>query len=87
MNPRAGEAGLGVGLGVGPRGQGGAGGRGPAFWRRFWTALAPLALDDAAESDVTQGQSRLLWGVDCVGHGTQLELDEAGGYAAVVLWL
>ncbi len=29
----------------------------------------------------------VLWTVDCSGHGTQLEFDEAGGYAAVVVWL
>jgi hypothetical protein len=32
-------------------------------------------------------QSRLLWKVDYNGHGTQLEFDTAGGYAAVVVWL
>ncbi len=32
-------------------------------------------------------QERLLWTVDRRGHGSQLEFNEAGGYAAVVIWL
>ncbi len=32
------------------------------------------------------GQERLLWAKDRNGHGTQLEFDKDGGYAAVVVW-
>jgi hypothetical protein len=32
-------------------------------------------------------ESQTVWTVDRSSHGTQFECDEAGGYAAIVLWL